>query len=68
VALALMLGSRPTLVQWVAIVAVVIGVIMVAVSAGSTDTPREYDRRYLRPTIAIALAASLGFALTVAAA
>jgi len=68
VALALLLCTRPTIVQWLAIFAVMAGVIVVAMSADGSRIPGEYDRRYLRRTIAIALAASLGFALTVATA
>jgi len=68
VALALLLGTRPTIVQWLAIAAVMTGVIVVAMSADGSRKLGEYDRRYLRRTITIALAASLGFALTVATA
>jgi drug/metabolite transporter (DMT)-like permease len=68
VALALSLGARPTLVQWLAMIAVMAGVVVVAVSAGDSEKSQEHARDQLRCTIAIALAASFGFAVTVAAA
>jgi drug/metabolite transporter (DMT)-like permease len=68
VALALLLGARPSLVQWLAMIAVMAGVIVVAVSAGGNGTREEYARDHLRRTLAIALGASFAFALTVAAA
>lgn len=67
VSLALLLGARPTSAQWLAMFAVMAGVIVVARGAGGRDSLTS-DRRYLRRTIVIALAASLAFALTVAAA
>jgi drug/metabolite transporter (DMT)-like permease len=68
VALALSLGARPTLVQWLAMIAVMAGVVVVAVSAGDSEKSQEHAGDQLRRTIAIALAASFGFAVTVAAA
>ncbi len=68
VVLALLLGARPMLVQWLAMIAVMGGVVIVAVSAGGPESGREYGRHELRRTIVIALSASVGFALTVAAA
>lgn len=68
VALALLLGSRPTSVQWLAMGAVMAGVTVVAVSTGDVEKRPEYARDHLRRTIVISLAASLGFAVTVAAA
>jgi len=68
VALALLLGARPSVVQWFAMIAVMTGVIIVAASASGSNTRQVYARDQLRRTIAIALAAAFGFALTVAAA
>jgi drug/metabolite transporter (DMT)-like permease len=68
IALALLLGTRPSLVQWLAIIAVMTGVIVVAASAGGSEKRQEYAGDQLRRTIVIALSASFGFALTVAAA
>jgi uncharacterized membrane protein len=68
VALALLLGVRPTLVQWLAMIAVMAGVIVVAVSASAFEGRQAYASEYLRRTIVISLAASIGFALTVAGA
>jgi drug/metabolite transporter (DMT)-like permease len=67
IALALLLGARPSLVQWLAMIAVMTGVIVVAASGGS-EKRQEYAGGQLRRTIVIALSASFGFALTVAAA
>lgn len=65
VALAVVLGARPGLIQWVAMAVVIAGVLIVAASFASHP---EYSREQLRRTIWIALASSLAFAVTVAAA
>ncbi|MGH8502137.1 MAG: DMT family transporter [Gammaproteobacteria bacterium] len=67
VTLALMLGARPTFAQWLAMLAVMAGLIVVARSAEGLEN-QPHGRAYLRRTIIIALAASFAFALTVAAA
>ncbi|NIR29084.1 MAG: EamA family transporter [Gammaproteobacteria bacterium] len=67
-ALAVILGTRPTLVQWLAMAVVLIGVVTVAVSARSFEARLEFTRGHLRTTVTIALGSSLGFAVTVAAA
>lgn len=65
--LALALGTRPTPLQWAAMAAVMLGVITVAASARSFESG-GYTAKQLRGTVAIALASSVGFALTIAAA
>jgi drug/metabolite transporter (DMT)-like permease len=68
VALALMLGVRPTQVQWAAMGVVMAGVVIVALSSGRFEARWGYTRAQLTRTVWIALSASLGFAVTVAAA
>ena len=62
------LGARPTLVQWAAMIAVMVGVLVVAQAAGALEDDRDYNREALRKTIGISFCASLCFAVTVAAA
>lgn len=68
VALAVVLGARPNLVQWIAMAVVMAGVLIVAASAESFAIHHDYSRRDLRRTTCIALASSFAFAVTVAAA
>jgi len=67
-ALAVSLGARPSSVQWLAMAVVLAGVVTVAASARSFETRLEFTRPHLRATVGIAVGASLGFAVTVAAA
>lgn len=68
VILALILGSRPDRLQWIAMFAVFIGVWLVAYASSHFESHPDYNRQHLRRTIIIALASSLGFGITVAAA
>ncbi len=68
VMLALALGVRPSLIQWGAMLVVMAGVLVVAVSAESFEGQEDYSRLYLRRSIFIALASSFAFAVTIAAA
>ena len=68
VAFEVALGARPTAMQWLAMAAVLAGVLVVARAAGSFEDGAEYDRAALRKTIIIAIAASLSFSVTIAAA
>ncbi len=68
VMLALALGVRPSLIQWAAMLVVMAGVLVVAVSAVSFEGREHYSRLYLRRSIFIALASSFAFAVTIAAA
>ena len=65
--LALLLGVRPTPVVWVAMAAVMGGVLIVARAARHYEARGDYSRRELRQTIMISLGASFMFAVTVAA-
>jgi drug/metabolite transporter (DMT)-like permease len=67
-ALAVALGARPSLVQWAAIAGTMLGVLVVAASAGHFDTERSAtSRRYLTGTIAIAFSAALACSVLFAA-
>ena len=68
VAFEVSLGARLSLLQWLAMAAVMAGVIVVARAAGSFEDDGEFSRPALRKTILIALAASLGFSFAVGAA
>lgn len=65
--LALLLGVRPSAAQWLAMAAVMAGVVVVARSAKHFETRGEFPRRHLRVTVALSLLASFMFAVTVAA-
>lgn len=64
----LVLGARPLPVQWAAMAAVLLGILLVARAAESFRDEAEYTRRALRGTLMIALASSLWFAIAVSAA
>ena len=68
VAFEVTLGARLSALQWAAMAAVLIGVVVVARAAGSFEDGAEYSRSALRKTIGIALASSLGFSLAIGAA
>ena len=68
VVLAVILGARPSALDWAAMVALRLGVIVVARSARSFEGPAHYTRQQLRFTIALALGAALTFAVTIAVA
>jgi drug/metabolite transporter (DMT)-like permease len=66
VALAVILGARPSALDWAAMAAVMAGVIVVARAARSFEDPAGTTRRQLRFTIGLALGAALSFAVTIA--
>ncbi|MDX1513723.1 MAG: DMT family transporter [Gammaproteobacteria bacterium] len=66
--LAVVLGARPTFLEWTAMATVMAGVVTVAASARSFEASSGYSAKQLRGTVFIALASSFGFALTIAAA
>ena len=68
VAFEVALGARPTLGQWLAMAAVMLGVFVVARAAGSFEDGAEYSRSALRKTILIAAAGSVAFSFAVGAA
>ena len=68
VILAVILGSRPENIIWIAIFAVFIGVWLVACASSQFESHPDYNRQHLRKTIIIALTSSLGFGITIAAA
>lgn len=65
--LALVLGVRPAPAEWIAMAAVMLGVLVVARSAGHYAAHGHYTRAHLRTTVMISLGASFSFAVTVAA-
>ncbi len=68
VAFEVALGARPSLGQWLAMAAVMLGVFVVARAASSFEDGAEYSRAALRKTIGIAAASSLGFSFAIGAA
>jgi drug/metabolite transporter (DMT)-like permease len=68
VTFAVLLGARPTALEWAAIAAVMAGVVGVARSSSSFEGSLLYTREHLRASVLIALASAVGFAVTVAAA
>jgi drug/metabolite transporter (DMT)-like permease len=68
VVFAVLLGVRPTTMQWGAMAVVLAGVVVVAGAARSFEDGEVVTRSHLRRTVTIALASALGFAVTVAAA
>jgi drug/metabolite transporter (DMT)-like permease len=68
VVFAVLLGVRPTAVQWGAMAVVLAGVVVVAGAARSFEDGDVFTRSRLRRTVTISLASALGFAVTVAAA
>lgn len=65
--LALVLGVRPSPFEWAAMAAVMTGVFVVAQSASHYEARGHYTRTHIRRSVAIALGASILFAVTVAA-
>ena len=65
VAFEVALGARPTPLQWLAMAAVMLGVLVVARAAGSFEDDGEFSRPALRKTIFIALASAVGFSLAI---
>lgn len=68
IAFAVALGARPSLVAWAAMAAVLGGVVLVARGAKAVTEPAGNLPARLHHTILISVAASLAFAITVAAA
>lgn len=66
-ALALALGVRPSALEWLAMLAVMLGVLTVARAARHFESDARYPREHLRATVWISLASALLFAVTVAA-
>ena len=66
-ALALALGVRPTVPEWLAMLAVMLGVVTVARAARHFEAGARYHRGHLRITVWISIASALLFAITVAA-
>jgi drug/metabolite transporter (DMT)-like permease len=65
--LAMGLGVRPAPLEWAAMAAVMVGVLVVARSAGHFEARGDYSRAQIRVTVTLSLAASFLFAVTVAA-
>jgi len=66
VALAVALGARPSALDWAAMAAVMVGVIVVARAARNFEDAAGTTRWQLRFTIGLALGAALTFAVTIA--
>jgi len=67
VALAVALGSRPSALQWAAMAATLVGVLVVAACARQFEAPGVVSRRDLRVTVWIAAASALAYAVLVSA-
>ncbi|MFQ5971823.1 MAG: DMT family transporter, partial [Alphaproteobacteria bacterium] len=67
VAIAVLLGARPSGVQWTAMAAVMAGVVIVARAAGGFEARGAFERVHLRKTVGIALVSSCAFALAISA-
>ena len=61
--LAVLQGARPSLVQWLAVVAVMAGVLIVSRSGGHYEQSGELPSGKLKTVLGLALLASLGFAI-----
>ncbi len=66
--IAVILGVHLLAMQWLAILFVLLGVVIVAIFAESRDTDQQDHHPDIQKTIMIAFAASLGFALAIIAA
>ena len=67
VALAVMLGARPSALQWGAMALTLVGTLIVAYSAERFEEPGVISRSFMRTTILISLASALAYAVLVAA-
>ena len=67
VALAVALGSRPSALQWAAMAATLVGVLVVAACARQFEAPGVVSRRDLHVTVWIAAASALAYAVLVSA-
>jgi len=67
VVLLLILGARPSVMQWAGMAGCLAGVVIVSRSAGGFETSAGYTRHDLRITVALALVAALCFAVALAA-
>jgi drug/metabolite transporter (DMT)-like permease len=64
---ALAQGARPSLIQWLAVVAVMTGVLIVSRSGGGYEERGEIARGTMKGIIGLALLASFGFAIALTA-
>ena len=67
VLLAVVLGARPTTLQWIAMAGTLAGAIVIAACAGSFEEAGKYERRNLRVTVMIACASALAYAVLIVA-
>ncbi len=67
VVLAIILGARPDLFQWAAILSVLAGVWSVSYGSEHFLLHPDYNKKHLRYTIMLSLCASVGFGISVAA-
>lgn len=65
--LALVLGVRPSVLEWLSMAMVMVGVLVVARSASHFEARGDYSRAQIRVAVIVSLAASFMFAVTVAA-
>lgn len=68
VLLAVVLGARPTTIQWIAMAGTLAGALIIAASANNFEQAGTYDRRQLRATILIACASAVSYAVLIIAA
>lgn len=67
VILAIILGARPDMVQWAAVISVLGGVWIVSYAADHFLHEIHYNEKLLRQAVLVALSASLGLGISVAA-
>lgn len=65
VALAVLFGARPSLLQWGAMALTMLGVVIVARSAGKFEEAGKRSRSDLRSTVVVSFLSAVGFALGV---
>lgn len=64
--LAIIMGTRPNLMQWLAISSVLAGVWVVGYASGHFLNQPEYNKKHLRRVVLISLCSALGFGIFIA--
>lgn len=67
VLLAVLLGARPTALQWIAMAGTLAGALIIAACANNFEEAGKYERSHLRTTVLIASASALSYAVLIAA-
>jgi len=67
VLLAVLLGARPTTIQWIAMAGTLAGALIIAACANNFEEAGKYERHHLRTTVMIACASAVSYAVLIAA-